>query len=69
MNVLGIERQLYVSVSRSVCDGKIESSKEQSPAGLPGVEPLRLPEVLEVFVIGDDSERVVCSLQPVPPLF
>ncbi len=38
------------------------------PSGLPGVEPLRLSEVLEVLVIGDDSERVACSLQPVPPL-
>ncbi len=42
--------------------------KNKAQRALPGVEPLRLSEVLEVLVIGDDSERVVCSLQPVPPL-
>ncbi len=57
---------LQLRLPRSVCDGKMESGKEQVPTGLSGVEPLRLPEELEIFMIGDDSERMVCSLQPVP---
>ncbi len=47
-------------------DGEVEPGEKQCPAGLVGIEPLGFAEVL---VICNDSEWVVSSLQPVPPLF
>ncbi len=47
---------------------EIKLGKKQSPAGLSGIESLGFTEVLEVFVICDDGEGMVSSLQPMPPL-
>ncbi len=42
---------------------------KQSPTGLTGIESIGFPEILEVFVVCDDGEGMVSSLQPMPPLF
>ncbi len=42
---------------------------KQSPTGLTGIESFGFPEILEVFVVCDDGEGMVSSLQPMPPLF
>ncbi len=43
--------------------------EEQCPAGLSGVEPFSVPEILQIPVVIDDLERMNSSLQPMSPLF
>ncbi len=45
-----------------------EESKTWHRLSMPGIEPLGFTEILEIFVVGDDSEGMVSSLQPMPPL-
>ncbi len=51
-------------ISWAIGNGELELGEKQGPAG---IEPLGFMEVLEFFVVRDDSEWVVSSLQPVPP--
>ncbi len=56
-------------ISLAIGDGEIGPGEKQSPAGLARVEPLGFTEILKVFVVCNDREWVISSLQPVPPLF
>ncbi len=44
-------------------------SEKQSPTGLARVKYFGFMEILKVFVVCNDGEWVIGSLQPVPPLF
>ncbi len=60
---------LAVTISWAIGDGEIKPGEKQSPAGLTGIEPLGFTKILQIFVICNDGEWVISSLQPVTPLF
>ncbi len=52
-----------------VGDLEVETGEKQCPPGLTRIEPFSITEVLQVFVVGENEERLCSSLQPVPPFF
>ena len=52
----------------SVGQGEVKPAKQESPTRLPGNQPLRLPDVSEVFMVRPDKHGVLGALQPVSPL-
>ena len=38
----------------AVGNGEVESSKQEDPLGLPGVEALGCTEIFQVFMVGPD---------------
>ena len=58
----------HVFGARSVGQGEVESAEQESPTRLPGTQPLRLPDVSEIFVVSSDEHGMLGPLQPVSPL-
>src|ERR1700753_2094825 len=52
---------------RLMMEYNIEPGEVERPPGLPPVEMLGLPEVLQILVVGPDLHRVFCSLKEMPP--
>jgi len=48
---------------------EVEAGEIQRPSGLPSVEFLGCLEVLQVFVVGPDLNRMLSALEVVLPLF
>jgi len=48
---------------------QIELGQEETPLCLPAVQLLGGPEVCQVFVIGEDGDRVLGAEQVMPPGF
>src|ERR1700753_479541 len=46
----------------------VKPGEVERPPGLPPVEMLGLPEVLQILVVGPDLHRMLRSLKEVPPL-
>ncbi len=61
--------RLYISWTGPVGDLELETGEKQCPPGLTRIEPFSITEVLQVFVVGENEERLCSSLQPVPPFF
>jgi len=60
---------LYISWIGAVGDLELETGEKQCPPGLTRIEPFSITEVLQVFVVGENEERLCSSLQPVPLFF
>ncbi len=60
---------LYISCTGPVGYLELETGEKQCPPGLTRIEPFSITEVLQVFVVGENEERLCSSLQPVPPFF
>ncbi len=58
---------LDVLIARTVRDDKIETSEEEGPAGLSGVQAFSVSEVLQVLVVGNYFEWILGPFQPMPP--
>ncbi len=43
--------------------------KNSAHLAMTRIEPFSITEVLQVFVVGENEERLCSSLQPVPPFF
>jgi len=59
----------YISWTGPVGDLELEMGEKQCPPGLTRIEPFSITEVLQVFVVSENEERLCSSLQPVPPFF
>ncbi len=60
---------LHILGAWTVGDGKVESGEEECPSSLMWVKSFGIPQVLEIFVVSENDEWVLCTLQPMPPLF
>ena len=58
----------HVFGARSVGQGEVESAEQESPTRMLGTQPLRLPDVSEIFVVSPYEHRMLGPLQPVYPL-
>ena len=58
----------HVLGARALGQGEVKTAEEQGPARLSRAQPLRVPNVREVFVFGPYEDGVLGSLKPVPPL-
>lgn len=55
-----------ISKPWAICKGKFKPIKRQSTLSLPALQPSRILQVGQVFVVCPDYKRLFSSLQPVP---
>jgi hypothetical protein len=58
-----------IGMSRDVFEHKVEVLQELHPSGLPAHNFLRLAEILEIFVVGSDGDKVVGAKEVGAPTF
>ncbi len=52
----------------TIGDGKVESGEKERPLCLARVKSLGFSQILQVFMVSEDNEWMLCTLQPMPPL-